>query len=305
MGARPRPWQTIQRVCRGLENTAILARSNSHCVPFQQENDFMTILQARLSASEEPCVHVLGSRVHLVSVAQTVDHIERWIEQRDGSCRRVVATGFHGLLEAHKDPRLRSILNAAELWVPDGIAPVWAARLRGHHHVTRAPGADIMREFFLRATEKKYRSYFYGDTSSTLTALQSAVATKFPGHEIAGAFSPPFQALTPAEDRGVIERINAARPDVLWVALGMPKQDLWIYERLDRLRVPVAIGVGAAFAFIAGTVSRCPDWVGNLGFEWVYRVMKEPKKLWRRDLIDGPRFIFHAGMEFIRKDALD
>jgi N-acetylglucosaminyldiphosphoundecaprenol N-acetyl-beta-D-mannosaminyltransferase len=111
--------------------------------------------------------------------------------------------------------------------------------------------------------------------------------------------------LASAEDEDVIDRINSTRPDVLWVALGMPKQDIWIYERLDRLHVPVAIGVGAAFAFVAGTVPHCPDWIGDLGFEWVYRFMQEPKKLWRRDLLDGPRFLFHAGLEFLRKDVAD
>jgi N-acetylglucosaminyldiphosphoundecaprenol N-acetyl-beta-D-mannosaminyltransferase len=126
------------------------------------------------------------------------------------------------------------------------------------------------------------------------------VARKYPGHKIAGSYSPPFRPLTPAEETAILDRINAAQPDILWVALGMPKQDLWIHERLAKLNVPVAIGVGAAFAFVAGTVQRCPEWMGRAGFEWVYRFWKEPGKLWRRDLLDGPRFIFYAGMEFIR-----
>ena len=218
-------------------------------------------------------------------------------------CRRVVVTGFHGLWEAHKNPRLQEILNSAELWVPDGIAPVWVARLHGHRNVERAPGAEIMREFFRRADAKKYRSYFYGDKEATLTTLQSVLAADYPGHEVAGFFSPPFRPLTPAEDREAIERINAARPDILWVGLGMPKQDIWIYERLHMIDVPVAIGVGAAFAFIAGTVPRCPDWIGSLGFEWVYRFLKEPRKLWRRDILDGPQFLFHAGVEYLRNGS--
>lgn len=257
------------------------------------------------TASAERSVRILGSRVHLISVAQTVDHIERWIARPDDVCRRVIVTGFHGLWEAHKNPQLQSMLNSAELWVPDGIAPIWVARLRGHRGVERAPGAEIMREFFNRAGQKSFRSFFYGDTDSTLLALQATLARDYPGHEIAGVFSPPFRRLTPEEDREIIERINAARPDVLWVGLGMPKQDIWIYERLDRLKVPVAIGVGAAFAFVAGTVPRCPEWMGRTGFEWVYRFLKEPKKLWRRDLLDGPRFLFHVGLELIRNETRD
>lgn len=245
-------------------------------------------------------IQILGSRVHLLSPAATVDHIEEWIRARDGRCRQTIVTGFHGLLEAHKSPRIHSILNSADLWVPDGIAPVWLARLRGYRNVDRAPGTEIMIEFLKRAHHKGFSSYFYGDTEQTLTLLRARVAQDFPGHKIAGAYSPPFRSLTETEETEIIECINAAQTDVLWVALGMPKQDIWIHERLDRLNVPVAIGVGAAFAFVAGTVSRCPEWMGRAGFEWVYRFIKEPSKLWRRDLLDGPRFIFYAGMDLLR-----
>lgn len=255
--------------------------------------------------SSETFVLTLGSRVHLISVNRTVDHIEQWIEAPHDTCRRVVVTGFHGIWSAHQNAQLRAILNSAELWVPDGIAPVWIAYFRGHRNIKRAPGAEIVREFLQRANRKRYRSFFYGDTESTLSSMQAVVARDYPAHVIAGAYAPPFRPLTPEEDADIIERINAARPDVLWVGLGMPKQDIWIHERLDRLRVPVAIGVGAAFAFIAGTVPRCPGWIGRMGFEWVYRLLKEPRKLWRRDLLDGPQFLFHAGLELIRKEPQD
>jgi N-acetylglucosaminyldiphosphoundecaprenol N-acetyl-beta-D-mannosaminyltransferase len=258
-----------------------------------------------LSQCKELSVRILGSRVHLISTAETVDRIESWIQTRDECCHQVIVTGFHGLMEAHKKPGLRSILNGADLWVPDGIAPVWVARMRGHRNVVRAPGAEIMAEFLRRSNEKGYSSYFYGDTEQTLTVLRATVTRKFPGHRIAGAYAPPFRPLTPAEEAESVERINDARPDILWVALGMPKQDIWIHERLAKLNVPVAIGIGAAFAFIAGTVPRCPEWMGHAGFEWVYRFWKEPKKLWRRDLLDGPRFVFFAGMELLRNETAD
>ncbi|MDR3573742.1 MAG: WecB/TagA/CpsF family glycosyltransferase [Anaerolineaceae bacterium] len=232
-----------------------------------------------------------------------MDHIERWIATCDGRCRQTIVTGFHGLLEAHKNPRIHAIFNGADLWVPDGIAPVWLARLRGHRNVVRTPGAEIMHEFLRRSEHKGYRSYFYGDTEQTLAALRETVERNYPGHRIAGSYSPPFRPLTPTEETAIIERINAARPDILWVALGMPRQDVWIHERLAKLDVPVAIGVGAAFAFVAGTVPRCPEWMGRAGFEWVFRFLKEPRKLWRRDLLDGPRFIFYAGMELFRPET--
>lgn len=252
---------------------------------------------------DEPCVHILGSRVHLVSTIGTVDYIERWIHDGSELCRQVIVTGFHGLIEAHKNPDIQSVLNAADLWVPDGIAPVWLARMRGHRNVVRAPGAEIMTEFLRRSDKKGYSSFFYGDTDQTLDALCGTVKREYPGHRVVGAYSPPFRSLTPSEEDEIVERINAAQPDILWVALGMPKQDIWIHERLAKLKVPVAIGVGAAFAFVAGTVPRCPEWMGRAGFEWVYRFMKEPEKLWRRDLMDGPRFILLAGMELLRTET--
>ena len=141
-----------------------------------------------------------------------------------------------------------------------------------------------MNEFFRRANRQKYSSYFYGDTDATLAKLQYKLSASSPGHRIVGTFSPPFRPLTSQEDQDAIDRINAARPDVLWVGLGAPRQDRWIHERLPSLKVPVAIGVGAAFSFIAGTVQRCPEWMGSMGLEWAYRFAKEPKKLWK------PRF---------------
>ena len=159
----------------------------------------------------------------------------------------------------------------------------------------RAPGAEIMKEFFRRASRRGYSSYFFGDTETTLAKLREKLADAWPGHRVAGNWSPPFRPLSAQEDQEAIERINDARPDVLWVGLGAPRQDRWIHERLPRLRVPVAIGVGAAFAFIAGTVERCPEWMGSMGLEWAHRFAKEPKKLWRRDLIDGPKIPFPSG----------
>jgi N-acetylglucosaminyldiphosphoundecaprenol N-acetyl-beta-D-mannosaminyltransferase len=269
-------------------------------------------------ATDVQTVRVLGSRVHLLSTSQTVDQIEDWVKANDRRCRRVTVAGFHGLSEADKSPKMHKILNGAELWVPDGIVPVLAARLSGHRKVQRAPGMDIMLEFFRRANEKGYSSYFYGSTEATLAALYARVQHDYPRHRIVGLspnlvptdqppkkFSPSVRPLTLDEDQEIVERINAARPDVLWVGLGAPKQEVWMHERLDRLKVPVAVGVGAAFAFLGGTVRRCPDWIGRMGFEWAYRLIKEPKKLWRRDLIEGPSFLFRLGLDLtgLRRNA--
>jgi len=253
----------------------------------------------RLHPADFPNVKVLGSRIHLADVPRVVSLIEQWVEdyQEDKRCRQIIVTGFHGIWEAYKDREFKTMLNSADLWIPDGIAPVAVARAKGFENVDRVPGAEIMPAFLKRANEKKLSSFFYGDTKETLTALKENIARKYPGHRIVGTFSPPFRTLSPEEEDEHVRMINDARPDVLWVGLGLPKQERWIHRNLDKLKVPVAIGVGACFVFFSGKVQRTPEWIGKSGFEWLWRLLQEPKKLWRRDIIDAPQFVMHVIME--------
>ena len=239
-------------------------------------------------------VEILGCEVSNVTIDEALGNIESWIEQPAHRSRFVVATGFHGIWEAYKNPQLREILNSADLFCPDGIAPVLISRLRGTPIPARVPGPDLLSRFAERANHCGYRSYFYGDTEDTLRALTSRLQHPFTRHRVVGTMSPPFRDLRPEEELASVNEINRTRPDVLWVGLGLPKQEWWIYRNLSRLRVPVVIGVGAAFRFASGKVKRAPVWMRNAGLEWLWRLAMEPAKLWRRDLIDGPKFIYHA-----------
>lgn len=242
-------------------------------------------------------VEILGCRIDRVTPAEAVARITHWIDARTGPPRHVVVTGFHGLWVAHQEPAFREILNAADLFCPDGIAPVWLSRLRGEPLPARLPGAELMRLFFAIAHQRGFRSYFYGDTAATLAALRARLEADWPGHRVVGTHSPPFRPPTAAEDAADVARINAAGADVLWVGLGLPKQERWIHAHRGQLEVPVVIGVGAAFGFLSGQVRRVPRWLGDAGFEWAWRLAMEPRKLWRRDLIDGPRFLYHGVKE--------
>lgn len=235
----------------------------------------------------------------MIDTNHIITKMARWIDDYDqyGRCRQIIVTGFHGIWEAYKHADFKSILNSAELWVPDGIAPVWVARCRGFRNVRRTPGAEVMQAFFELADQKGYKSFFYGDTEEILTALKRHLEERYPGHKTVGTFSPPFRPLTSEEDEEIVRMINETQPDVLWVGLGLPKQDRWVFEHKDRLNVPIATGVGAAFGFLSGKVKRVPEWIGNNGLEWIWRLIQEPKKLWRRDLLDGPRFVFHVILE--------
>ncbi len=244
-------------------------------------------------------VTILGAQIDRVGTDDAVARIEGWIAERPRRPHHVVATGFHGIWTGYRDPAFRTILNRADLFCPDGIAPIWLARLRGQPLPERVPGAELMQRLLLAADARGYSSFFYGDTEATLDALSRRLVNDYPGHRIAGVRSPPFRPLTPAEVDADLGLINASGADLLWVGLGLPRQERWIDAYRERLRVPVAIGVGAAFGFLSGKVTRVPAWLGDAGFEWLWRLAMEPRKLWQRDLIDGPQFLYHGLRESI------
>jgi len=241
-----------------------------------------------------PTVDIMGCNISNVTVFEALAKIETWIEQQSQRCKFVVATGFHGVWEAQKSHDFRSVLNSADLFCPDGIAPVWLSRISGKPLTARVPGPDLLAAFVSVANIKGYSSFFLGDTKETLAALTSKIKDRYPGHRIAGTLSPPFRVLTESENRAILDKIHRAKPDVLWVSFGLPKQELWIFDHLKHFDIPVAVAAGAAFGFLSGKVRRAPQWIGASGFEWLWRLVHEPGKLWRRDFVEGTRFVLRA-----------
>ena len=233
----------------------------------------------------------------MVEIPDAVRLMDHWIETEADSCHHVVNTGMHGIMAAHRDPRLKAILNAAELFAPDGILVVLIARIRGFTLEKKNTGPDLMREFSKIADVKGYKYFMFGDTEDTLQLLEAKLKSAFPGLRIVGLHSPPFRPPTPDEDESIVHAINKAKPDVLWVGLGMPTQDRWIYEHRDRLNVPVLVGAGASFKFLSGSVKRAPSWLSNWGFEWLWRMFQEPRRVWRRVFVDAPQFVSLVALE--------
>jgi N-acetylglucosaminyldiphosphoundecaprenol N-acetyl-beta-D-mannosaminyltransferase len=240
--------------------------------------------------------NVLGVRVDAVQIPDVVAQMEAWIRVR-AACHFVAVTGMHGVMEAQHDLGFKEILNAADLVVPDGMPLVWLARWRGYALKRRVYGPELM-ETFCRETGSRYRHFLYGGAPG-VSELLARILTDRQGVRVVGTYSPPFRPLTPAESEEVAILINRTTPDVLWVGLSTPKQERWMYERRNALRVPVMLGVGAAFDLNSGRVRRAPRWIREHGLEWLFRLLLEPRRLRKRYLLYGSKFIGSVVLELL------
>lgn len=239
-------------------------------------------------------IDILGIGISAINLTDAVAAIERWIADR--SCNYVCVTGVHGVMESRHDEQLRGIHNAAGMVTPDGMPLVWLLRLLGWRHTGRVCGCDLMTSMTSVSELRGYRQFYYGGADGLAEKLKQAMVAAHPLLEVVGTHCPPFRELTPAEDEAVVRKINAARPDIVWVGLSTPKQEIWMANHLGRIGAPVMVGVGAAFDFLAGTKQRAPRWMQRSGLEWLHRVCSEPRRLWHRYASIVPGFmIFAAG----------
>jgi N-acetylglucosaminyldiphosphoundecaprenol N-acetyl-beta-D-mannosaminyltransferase len=227
-------------------------------------------------------------------------------------CSRVVAWAVRGqsrcvcfspadhFVRAQDAPGFRAALEQADWIAPDGMAVVWSLRLLGRPDARRVYGPDAMLVLLDAAARSGIPVGFYGATPETLRALLARVRTRFPRVRIAYAWAPPFRALTPQENEEAIGRINASGARILFVGLGTPKQELWMAAHRGRVRA-VMLGVGAAFDYLAGAKRQAPRWLMPLGLEWLFRLTMEPRRLWRRYLLNNPRFVRLVTQELLRR----
>ncbi len=196
----------------------------------------------------------------------------------------------HTVVEASQSDQLRSALGRAEVVAPDGMPLVWVGRLQGRS-VERVYGPDFMLAMFDQGRARGYRHYLYGGAPGVAERLAERMSQRFTGLEVVGIQVPPFRALSPTEDAAAVDAINAARPDCVWVGLGSPKQDLWVAEHRGRLDAAAVLAVGAAFDFHAGVKRQAPRWMQRSGTEWLFRLLSEPRRLWRRYTVINLRFL--------------
>jgi len=250
------------------------------------------------AGSDVERVRILDVAVSAIDMDDAVATLDRWIATRTPNF--VCITGVHGVIESQTDARLRAIHNDAGMVTPDGMPLVWVGRRLGQTRMKRVYGPDLMRIMTARSPERGYRHFYYGGAPGTPEKLAAALTEAHPGLNIVGTYSPPFRPLTPEEDAEIVARIRAAKPDIVWVGLSTPKQEYWMASHVKQLNGPVLIGVGAAFDFLSGNTKQAPRWMQRNGLEWLFRLMSEPRRLWRRYLRIVPLFIVLACGQLVR-----
>jgi N-acetylglucosaminyldiphosphoundecaprenol N-acetyl-beta-D-mannosaminyltransferase len=236
-----------------------------------------------------PRVNILGVGVSAVNMKLALQTIDDWISKHEA--HYVCVTGVHGVVESQRSEDLRRIHNTAGMVTPDGMPLVWLSHLKGYTFVERVYGPDLMLAVCEHSLSLGYRHFLYGGGSGVPELLAKKLKSRFPELKVVGSFSPPFHALTTEEDNQVVDMINAAHPDIVWVGLSTPKQELWMAGHVAKLSPSVLVGVGAAFDIHAGVKKQAPYWIQRRGLEWLFRLANEPRRLGRRYLINNPVFI--------------
>ena len=233
---------------------------------------------------------ILGLPIAMTDYSEAMNVMDGMVARREPGW--LCAVAVHAVMVAQSDAEMRGALVDATLTVPDGMPLVWAANMLGEDLPNRVYGPELMERYSRRCTEAGHRVWLYGGRDQgSLVQLALSMRRQHPGIQIVGGYSPPFRDLTEEEEDALAAQINAARPDVLWVGVGVPKQEKWMARMRDRLEVPVMCGVGAAFDFHAGRISQAPRWMQERGLEWTYRIVQEPRRLLPRYVYYNPRFL--------------
>ncbi len=237
---------------------------------------------------------ILGTNINVTNMEDTIAYLTGNLEQLKGDY--ICVSNVHTTVMAYRDKAYRRVQNSAAMALPDGQPLSIVSRKRGFSEARRVPGPDLMPAILDLSQKTGYRHYFYGSTEATLEALRTALLRRYPKLQIAGMYSPPFRELTQAEDEEVVRRINDSGADFVWVALGAPKQEWWMYEHRHRIKA-LMLGVGAAFDFTAGTVKRAPMWMQKLCLEWVFRSLRDPRWMLPRYLNTNFAFLYYVNRE--------
>jgi N-acetylglucosaminyldiphosphoundecaprenol N-acetyl-beta-D-mannosaminyltransferase len=251
------------------------------------------------AASGQARVNILGVGVSALNMDMALRQTESLLDR--GEQGYVCVTGVHGIMEAQSDDVFREILNRSFLTTPDGMPTVWLGRVHGFKDMSRVYGPDYMLALCQRSVTRGYRHFLYGGKPGVAEELRADLVRRFPGLQIVGTYTPPFRPLNPDEEEDLRSQLERSQADVLWCGLSTPKQERFISSYYHKMPVKLMVGVGAAFDLLSGNLSEAPDWMKRAGLQWLYRLMKEPRRLWRRYLLNNPKF---AWLTFLQLTGL-
>ncbi len=217
----------------------------------------------------------------------------------------ITVNNVHTIVEGVMNKKYGEIINSAFLALPDGKPLTVVAKMKGSKNIERIFGPTFMEKTIDWGRKDGLKHFFWGSSKETLEKMLSQIKVSFPEVKIAGAVSPPFRRLTKDENRNYINQMNGAGPDIIWIGLGAPKQEIWMYENYKKLNRGVMIGIGAGFDYLAGNTQHAPEWMKKYALEWLYRLIQEPHRLWKRYLVTNSLFIWYLLLEFLHLKKFD
>jgi N-acetylglucosaminyldiphosphoundecaprenol N-acetyl-beta-D-mannosaminyltransferase len=247
--------------------------------------------------TDDRVVNILGIRVHATSMQRALGTVEHALT--GNSKGYVCVTGVHGVMEAQSDANLKRIINQSTLTVPDGRPTVWVGWLHGLFEMRQVTGPDLMLKICELSAQKGYTHFFYGGNPGVAEDLKSVLTHRFPGLNVVGCYCPPFRPLNAQEEAALAHTISQLKPDFFWVGLSTPKQEKFMHEYLSKLDTRLMLGVGAAFDIHTGRIKDAPYWMKLSGVQWLHRLCQDPRRLWRRYLINNPKFLYRIALELV------
>jgi N-acetylglucosaminyldiphosphoundecaprenol N-acetyl-beta-D-mannosaminyltransferase len=249
------------------------------------------------AAASDRRVNILGVGVHATSMDRAVARLESALAT--GERGYVCVTGVQGVMEAQTDTALKRTINRSLLTIPDGRPTVWVGWLRGFFHMRQVTGPTMMLEICSRSTRKGYTHFFYGGNTGVADELKASLIARYPGLKVVGTYCPPFRALTPQEEADLVRTVAETQPDFFWVGLSTPKQERFMEQYKDQLDAKIMLGVGAAFDMHTGRIKDAPYWMKFTATQWIHRIYQDPKRLWKRYLVNNPKFVFRIALQLL------
>lgn len=241
--------------------------------------------------------NVLGIGVDAVNMQQALARVAAELEARRKGY--VCLTGVHGVMEAQRNPEMARALVNSSLTVPDGMPTVWVGHYQGYMQMERVTGPDLMLEILQRKEFHEYTHFFYGGKEGIAGELRDQLVARFPHVKIIGTYTPPFGPLSEEQERELIEQVDRLKPDMIWVGISTPKQELFMERYLPLLNTTLMFGVGAAFDFHTGRIADCAEWVKRCGLQWFHRLLQDPRHLWKRYLRNNPVFLYSIALQLL------